>query len=233
MFLFLSKMKGIGSHLDILNQIKRFAPLLLIVIIGIILFFSMKDDEFSTDDSINDATLTDAAGITLESELNDKTTEIEETELGDVKVIVDIKGEVKEPGVYELQEDDRIQTAIERAGGFTNKADEQQINLAQKVHDEMVIYIPKEGEIETPIQPVPSPSGSGGASSNTPDDLIEVNKATVDELTKLQGIGPAKAQAIIDYREEHGLFKQVEDLLEVNGIGEKTLENIREQLLVR
>src|SRR5699024_12178226 len=100
----------------------------------------------------------DVIASDIEIEESGKIDLINETES---PVIVDLKGEVKNPGVYELSTDDRIQKVIEQAGGFTNDADEQQINLAQKVHDEMVIYVPKMGEIEEPLQLIQQPSGSG------------------------------------------------------------------------
>lgn len=227
-------MKGIGSHLNALDQLKRFAPLIIIIVIGIILLFSLKDDEFPAADVTGDGELVKADEISLDIEIEEQPQEAEAAHETESQVIVDIKGEVKKPGVYELKTDDRIQTVIERAGGFTDDADEQQINLAQKVHDEMVIYVPKIGEIEEPLQLVQQPGGSGTGATGTDSagDSVRVNSATEDELTTLQGIGPSKAQAIIDYRDEHGPFQQVEDLLEVSGIGEKTLENIREQIIV-
>lgn len=219
-------MKGIGSHLIIIERLKRFAPLIIIAVVGIVLFFTLQNDEFSDEDVTND-------DETNESELSLVFAEEEGTDSEEeqsTEVIVDIKGEVKNPGVYEVAKDARIQTVIQLAGGFTKKADEQQINLAQKVQDEMVIYVAKEGELDEPFAPPAIAQIEAGNSAS--DDLIQVNVATEDDLTKLQGIGPSKAQAIIDYREENGPFKQVEDLLEVNGIGEKTLENIREQIVV-
>lgn len=215
--------------MNVFNQIKKFAPLIIIIIIGIVLFFSLKDNEFSYEDVTNDTELVKANELSIDIDA-EQTGEVGQTEENVSEVIVDIKGEVNKPGVYELKINDRIQTVIERAGGFTDDADEHHINLAQKVHDEMVIYVPKVGEIE---EPLPSVQQVGGSEINdSASDLIRVNSATEDELIKLQGIGPSKAQAIIDYRDEHGPFQQAEDLLDVSGIGEKTLENIREQLIV-
>lgn len=212
------------------DQIKRFAPLITIAVIGIILFFSLKDDDFLDDDVADDLELVKSTELSFDNEVEDMK-DHDSTGENDIEVIVDIKGEVNKPGVYELQTGDRVQTVIERAGGFTENADEQQINLAQKVHDEMIIYVPKVGEIEEPLPPLPQSSRSGAVNDGS-SDLIRVNSATEEELTKLQGIGPSKAQAIINYRDEHGPFQQAEDLLEVNGIGEKTFENIRDHIIV-
>lgn len=137
--------------------------------------------------------------------------------------IVDVKGEVKNPGVYDVSPDSRIDDVILLAGGFTEKADELQVNKAQKVHDEMMIYVPEIGELNTVPDQV---------SASADSKKIQLNVATKDEIVELPGIGPSKADAIIQYREENGLFTSVEDLLEVNGIGEKTLENLLEYVQI-
>lgn len=140
--------------------------------------------------------------------------------------IVDIKGEINRPGVYEVDQSARVNDVIHLAGGFTDEADENYINLAQKVQDEMVIIVPKVGETED----LPMISQTGSTSD---EPKVNINQATKEELETLPGIGPAKAQAIIDYREENGMFEVVDDLLQVNGIGEKTLENLRDHIDVR
>ncbi|MFC4558878.1 helix-hairpin-helix domain-containing protein [Virgibacillus kekensis] len=132
-------------------------------------------------------------------------------------VIVDVKGAVRHPGVYKTSPDSRVNDVIKQAGGFTADADQKMVNLAQKVQDEMLILIPEKGEN------IPSmTTGPAG------DGKVRVNYATQEEIETLNGIGPSKAQAIIEYRDENGLFQKVEDLLEVSGIGEKTLENLRD-----
>lgn len=88
----------------------------------------------------------------------------------------------------------------------------------------MVIYVPAQGEVEQ--------SQVNLSDSDSNQSKIRINSATADEIESLNGIGPSKAQAIIDYREENGLFQSVEDLLEVPGIGEKTLENLKEDIQV-
>lgn len=217
--------------MSVFDHIKRLAPLIIIAIIGVIVFFSLRDDEFPVNDDVTEeGAVVQADELALDLVIENST----EGELDDEiesQVIVDIKGEVNKPGVYVLTTGDRIQRVIELAGGFSNDADEQQINLAQKVYDEMVIYVPEIGEIEGPLQLVQQPTVNS-TETNSTNDLIHVNSATEDELTRLQGIGPSKAHAILAYRDEHGPFQQVEDLLEVSGIGEKTLENIRDYIIV-
>jgi competence protein ComEA len=147
-------------------------------------------------------------------------------------VMVDIKGAVQKPGVYQLPKDARVKDALAQAGGATTKADLRQLNLASKLQDEMAVYIPAAGEEVPPSSPVSSiTSSSSGTSNNQP--LVNINTANVDELQTLNGIGPSKASAIVSYREENGLFQTVEDLGQVSGIGEKSLEKIKAQITVQ
>lgn len=142
----------------------------------------------------------------------------------DEKLIIDIKGEVKNPGVYEFQHGDRVNDLIKKAGGLLESADETEVNLAQKLQDEMIIIIPAKGE-----------AGETGMQNNSnvqSDGTVKVNYATQTELETLPGIGPSKAKAIIDYRDEHGFFSQREDLLQVSGIGEKTLQNLEDYIQI-
>jgi competence protein ComEA len=139
--------------------------------------------------------------------------------------IVDIKGEVMKPGVYEVESTNRVIDLIDMAGGFTELADQNVINLAQKITDEMVIYIPKQGESTSAIP-------QNLQDSNQEEGLVDINNALKEELDSLPGIGPQKAQAIITYREENGLFKSIDDLIKVPGIGEKTLDSLREYITI-
>lgn len=138
------------------------------------------------------------------------------------KIMVDIKGAVAKPGVFEMPVESRVNDAIKLAGGFTADADQSQVNLAQKVQDEMIINIPVIGE---------EPFTQGEVSSIQTEKL-SINYATQEEIETLNGIGPAKAQAIIQFREEHGFFSTAEDLLQVPGIGEKTLNNFIDDIQV-
>ncbi|MCR2820463.1 helix-hairpin-helix domain-containing protein [Lederbergia panacisoli] len=154
--------------------------------------------------------------------------EIEEKEPDPIslKIFIDVKGAVKLPGLYEAIETDRVFDIIEKAGGLLDKADEGQVNFAQKVHDEMVIYIPKIGEeVENPFVNDSSPSKQ--------NDKVNLNKASSVELETLPGIGPAKAAAIIEFREANGAFKQIEDLQKISGIGAKTFERLQDLITVK
>lgn len=138
-------------------------------------------------------------------------------------VVVDVKGQVALPGVYTLPANKRVLDAITLAGGVLPTADERMLNLAAKLVDEMVIYVPTEGEETSfagPIVQVP------GATSDS--DLININTSDENELMTLSGIGPSKAKAIIIYREENGLFQSIEQLKEVSGIGDQTFDVIKD-----
>ena len=154
-------------------------------------------------------------------------TEIEEIENVEEQVnhyIVDVKGQVKFPGVYEVEEHLRVHDVIQLAGGFLEMANETAINLAQKISDEMVIYVPHLDE------EINNASTATAWSPSQDEKKVSLNQATVGELETLPGIGPSKAAAIIKYREEVGAFQSIDELTNVSGIGEKTLEKLRDSL---
>lgn len=144
--------------------------------------------------------------------------------------MVDIKGQVAAPGVYELPGDSRMKDAIDAAGGFLSDAEPKAINLAMKVQDEMVIYVPAIGEEAALPAPQPSAVPAGGAEAA--DALVNLNTATDADLMTLPGIGPSKAAAIIAYRTDNGNFQKIEDLTNVTGIGEKTFEKLKDSISV-
>lgn len=145
----------------------------------------------------------------------------------DEEVAVDIKGAVLDPGVYTVDASARVHDVVEMAGGFIKEADEQQINLAERVQDEMYVYVPKHGETETPQMPNDTSTGLDSDS-----ELVRINQATSAELEQLNGIGPGKAEDILNHIEENGPLQSEEDLLEIRGIGEKTLENFKDQIII-
>ncbi|MBM7701455.1 helix-hairpin-helix domain-containing protein [Metabacillus iocasae] len=147
-----------------------------------------------------------------------------------VMIVVDVKGAVKGPGVYELSSDSRVKDAIDSAGGVLDGADVKQVNFAMKLQDEMVIYVPVEGE--DALVPFPA-SATSETSKDQGGNQLNINTATEQELQTLSGIGPSKAAAIVSYREENGLFQSIEELTNVSGIGEKSLEKIKDQVTVK
>ena len=162
------------------------------------------------------------------------TTRVEETTtMIPQNCYVDIKGEVLRPGVYEFSCESRIQEVIKKAGGFTEEADETKINLAQKITDQMQMIVPnvhskQEGGVTE------GNSEKGNTSNTTPSNskqgTVNINTATLEELQTIKGIGKKKAEAILQYRKEHGAFRTKEDLLQVKGIGKKALEAIESQV---
>ncbi|MBC6315374.1 ComEA family DNA-binding protein [Listeria grandensis] len=144
------------------------------------------------------------------------------------KLIVDVKGAVNKPGVYELAADSRVKDAILKAGGLSPEADVRLLNMAQKVTDEMVIYAGKVGE--EGLQPVTTAGSDTTTSSDT--QKININTADITALQTIPGIGAVKAQAIVDYREKEGLFTTIQDLAKVSGIGAKTVERLSEHITV-
>jgi competence protein ComEA len=144
---------------------------------------------------------------------------------GGARVIVHVAGAVRDPGVYRMRADARVDDAVGRAGGATNRADLSQVNLAAKVEDGRQVLVP-----ERVRAAAGAPAPAGGATQ--PDVPLNLNTATLEQLDELDGIGPATAQSILDYRDEHGGFGSVEELGEVPGIGDVRLASLREQVRV-
>ena len=142
--------------------------------------------------------------------------------------MVDVKGQVKNPGVYTLPVESRVMDAIHRACGLLPEADEKAINLAAKLVDEMVIYIPANGEIADTTILATTPASSGPQSS-----LVNINIADEVTLMTLSGIGPSKAKAILAYREEKGLFQSIDEIKKVTGIGDQTFESLKDFISIK
>ena len=141
------------------------------------------------------------------------------------RVIVHVAGAVRDPGVYRMRPGARVDDAVGRAGGATNRADLSQVNLAAKVEDGRQVLVPERPRAAAP--------GSTAATAPThPEVPLNLNTATLEQLDELDGIGPTTAQSIIDYREEHGGFGSVEELGQVPGIGDVRLASLREQVRV-
>ena len=148
------------------------------------------------------------------------------------KIKVYVTGEVNNPGVIELEEGGRIEDAIEGCGGITAQANLKDINLAYEVSDGEKIYIPNLSEdIET--EKVETTESSSSSSSSSSNNKININKATVSELTSIPGIGESTAQRIIDYRDENGKFKSVEDIKNVSGIGDSKYQKMKDYISVK
>lgn len=144
------------------------------------------------------------------------------TEAPHARVVVDVVGAVRRPGLYRLEQGSRIADALARAGGATPKAVLAQVNLAAPLADGEQVVVPKRGLSGAAL---PSPGAAGGASSTAP---VQLSTATLEQLDTLPGVGPSTAQKILDYREKHGAFSSVDELDAVPGIGPKRLDQLRD-----
>lgn len=140
-------------------------------------------------------------------------------------ITVDVKGAVKTPGIYDLPVGSRINDAVQKAGGLTDNADSKSINLAQKISDESLVYVPTKGE-DT------SQATQSNASNSKENKKVNLNKASLEELKQVKGLGAKRAQDIIDHRDTNGKFKSVDELKKVSGIGAKTIEKLKDYVTV-
>lgn len=162
-----------------------------------------------------------------------ETTESQETDINKEAVLnppkgmgktafVHICGEVESPGVYEVSEDSRVCDVLHLAGGFTQDAAQNAINLAEHVTDGMMVVVPSEEEMkESSLQLKIKDAG-----------LIDINTASMDELCTLPGIGKSRAEAIISYRQEYGCFTSIEDIMQVSGIKSGMYEDLKDKIYV-
>ncbi len=155
------------------------------------------------------------------------------------KITVDIKGMINNPGVYEVDSDSRVNDVIALAGGLKEGADTSNINLAKIVSDEMTIIVYSTEEVlekfkqEVCICNCPYIANDACIGEDSDDNnLININTASIEELTTLTGIGDVKAEAIIKYRNEVGKFKTKEEILNVDGIGESLFEKIKDDITI-
>ena len=149
---------------------------------------------------------------------------VEDAESGGGSVIVHVAGAVQQPGVYRMRPQARVDDAVGRAGGATRRADLSQVNLAAKVEDGRQVLVPEKVRAAA--------GGTATTAPTQPEVPLNLNTATLEQLDELDGIGPATAQSILDYRDEHGGFGSVEELGEVPGIGDVRLASLREQVRV-
>lgn len=205
-----------------------------------------NNDSIFVEEDINDegdsGSKSSKEKISSENESKDENKETGETiKLKDNKIAVDIKGEVKNQGVYYLDDGSIVEDLIKEAGGLTDKASLDLVNRAEKLTNNKCVVIPskeesaevKESTKDSKEKSISTISGNGTLnSSNDNNGIININTADESELTKINGIGPSKANAIISYREENGNFKSIEDIKNVGGIGEGTFLKIKDFISV-
>ncbi|MGX1192819.1 helix-hairpin-helix domain-containing protein [Metabacillus sp. SLBN-84] len=209
-----------------MKLLKKYKIAVLIAAAAVFLYVYQSQEQDSGGEKTK---LLDEEALSMELE-PPETTPDQSAESQPEEIIVDVKGEVKTPGVYEMKPGERYHHVIDAAGGLTEQADAAQINLAALLEDGMVVQVPKIGEIPNELtQQTAGANASGGGG----EKVVNLNKASSEELQTLTGIGPAKAEAIIAYREEAGGFKAVEDLMNVSGIGEKSFEKVKDSISVK
>jgi len=195
-----------------------------------------KNTKLSTDSSGSDGEKnpqTESESGVGESREAGKETQMEVDNSKAAGIYVYICGEVANPGVYELSEDSRIYEAVDAAGGFTEKAARESINLASKVSDGMQITIyNKEEAASLPADGTSAGKNSGQDQMSGSSSLVNLNTATKEELMTLKGIGESKAEDIIRYREKSGGFKKIEDIMKISGIKEAGFQKIKDSITV-
>jgi len=138
-------------------------------------------------------------------------------------IVVDVVGAVRKPGVYDLPAGARVIDAVRAAGGFLPEAEPQAINLARPLVDGEQIVVLKKGE---------APAVATGGSAQQPGGKLNINNATESDFDGLPGIGPVLAQKIVAYREQHGPFHSIQDLMKVSGVGPKKFETLQALITV-
>lgn len=197
--------------LDYQDQIKKIA-IIAILIVGLFAVFVVTSDK---------------GGNPIPEEVNAKSEAVAAT------IFVDIGGEVTNPMLAELPEGSRVENAIQAAGGITEDADLTNINRAEFLEDGEKIYIPAKIDGDSSSADINSEDSAAASTSNAASaGKVNINTADSAGLQILNGVGPATAQKIIDYRTSSGRFKTIEDLKNVSGIGDKTFEKLKDYICV-
>lgn len=223
----MNKLKQYRNYLEEHRTILK-AAVIVLVMIAAVLFFTLKGEESESSEEFFQPG-TEAAGEILKTPGNE-TAEGENN--GSAEIFVDIGGQVVKPGVYAVKEGARIFEVIEKAGGLTEKAETEQLNQAEVVFDGQKIWIPSAEEILSGKDGREESPAIYGQSSGTAEGKININTADSSRLQEIPGVGPATAEKIIAYRKEIGRFAKTEDIKNVNGIGEKTYEKMKEKITV-
>ena len=217
----IEKLKELKELAESKKELIKIVAIPVMVIVAV-LFFWINAGQ-------NEIKIDEAGSQTAETDLGAQSG-VGQSQVGEGLIYVDIGGEVEMPGVYEVSQGTRLFQVIERAGGLTEDADIDGINRAEAVFDGQKIIIGTKGE-----------SGDSGESresgktthSNYEDEgKVNINTANSAELQSIPGIGPSKAERIIEYRESEGRFNTIDDIKNISGIGNKTFENIKEYITV-
>jgi len=215
----------------------------ILIIIGYYIYYRSNNyyKEYEKDIEIEETIEVNEENMLNTEKKLDETNGEEVKDKKEERIIVHITGEVKHWGVLELEKGSRIIDAVNKAGGFTDEADIEKVNLAYELTDGVKVYIPsknidKESNITTQKY-ITMESGDNEIVEETEmkqsgNTLVNINEATQTELETLPGIGPSIALKIISYRKENGKFSSIEDIKNVSGIGENKFESIRELICI-
>ena len=219
--------------------LKKHKGKIFILIFILFTLFAIYDAYYVETEQVEEVT------IQKQEKTEEKNEQTKET-----KILVDVKGEINTPGVYELTSNNTVMDAINKAGGLTKQSDTSNINLSKKLEDEMVIIVYSKSEIknmqeEDKIKCPPCNNAcvieedekakldtDKNESTDTPSGKVNINTASSETLQTLDGIGEAKAKAIIEYRDKNGDFKNIEDIKNVSGIGDSIYEKIKNNITV-
>lgn len=207
---------------ELIEKIKEYKIIVICASLGMVLggFFFLKPVAQTPAKESNLQTEVTTVSKDEKEDKNQKE-EVVEQDL----ITVDVKGAVKSPGIYDLPVGSRINDAVQKAGGLTDNADSKSINLAQRISDEALVYVPTKEEAT-------SQEAHSNASNTKDNKKVNLNKASLEELKQVKGLGAKRAQDIIDHRESNGKFKSVDELKKVSGIGAKTIEKLKEYVTV-
>jgi len=226
------------NNIDFKLLIKSYLKYIIIVIVIIIIIIGFLVYYFINNNNSSQEILTEREPVLKE---NKPSTQEEK------KIVVDVKGAVNKPGVYELPSGSRVSDAIEKSGGLASNADTSVINLSKMLSDEMVIIVytkeevknlNKNNDIKLVEKECVCPKITNNAcisdssNNNSNKQKISLNTATLEELQTLSGIGKSKALEIIKYRETNGGFKNIEELMNISGIGQSTFEKIKDFITI-
>lgn len=213
------------AQIDYLKKYWQYFVGMLILLL-VLLFFILNQQLKASDSSsvdLADINLNQTPSKTTES------TKVQEDKAESTQIYVDIKGAIAKPGIYQVSEQLRVADVVKMAGGVIENAEIKGINLAQKLVDEMVIYVPFIGEA---IENIATPQVESN-DVEMANEKINLNTATQAELQTISGIGEKKSKDIVSYREANGAFKTIDELMNVSGIGSTTIEKIKDYVTIK
>ncbi|GAA2983030.1 helix-hairpin-helix domain-containing protein [Finegoldia magna] len=185
----------------------------------------------SNSDNLNNNQIQTLVDTKSTESINEKSENNTQKREDNSMTMCQIDGCVNKPGVYSFKKDDRIKDIVELAGGFTQDADTKSVNLAMKLKDEMKIYIPSKTETSKAQNNDRHSSDIVTIKDNNSSSLVNINTADSNKLQTLPGIGPSKAKKIIEFREKNQ-FKKIEEIKNVDGIGDKTFESLKSLITI-